>query len=212
MAGFWWNLVHRLKNTCQVQKTRKRGSAAIFQDGHRCQLENQSEAVSQCPGTIVCWHFVNRLFSQTCWAQARHTSRFFWLSGFPSVKSIAFKSGLNKQPNCQIKQQILIVKNDIVLERNVVWAWSSKKAKIFFIRWKKLPYSYNRWLGNHCFKAGILVNYWSFCTRGLLLKSYSWSRLRSPRRLQLPNRLACKHYIHCPLRFLDAFIKSRACT
>jgi hypothetical protein len=32
-----------------------------------------------------------------------------------------------------------------------------KKQK-FFIRWQKLPYSYNRWLGNHSLKATYYVN------------------------------------------------------
>jgi hypothetical protein len=33
----------------------------------------------------------------------------------------------------------------------------TKKQK-FFIRWQKLPYSYNRWLGNHSLKATYYVN------------------------------------------------------
>jgi hypothetical protein len=37
-------------------------------------------------------------------------------------------------------------------EREVI-----KKQK-FFIRWQKLPYSYNRWLGNHSLKATYYVN------------------------------------------------------
>jgi hypothetical protein len=53
--------------------------------------------------------------------------------------------------NCKKKKRYRF-KKAALYEREVI-----KKQKIF-IRWQKLPYSYNRWLGNHSLKATYYVN------------------------------------------------------
>jgi hypothetical protein len=59
----------------------------------------------------------------------------------------------NHRPILSVKgQQKLILLDDIVLKRQRCISAVIKKQKVF-IRWQKLPYTYNKWLGNRSLKA-----------------------------------------------------------
>jgi hypothetical protein len=67
-------------------------------------------------------------------------------SSSAAVASICHQETVNRKTiiNCKKRYRF---KKATLYEREVI-----KKQK-FFIRWQKLPYSYNRWLGNRSLKA-----------------------------------------------------------
>ena len=63
-----WNLVHRRKNTCWVQKLHNRALDAIFQDGRRRHLENRLPALERTFTARIWWKLIHRR-KITCWVQ-----------------------------------------------------------------------------------------------------------------------------------------------
>jgi hypothetical protein len=57
-------------------------------------------------------------------------------------------SKITKRKCAAKEQQTLNVKDDIVLKKATLYEREVIKKRKFFIRWQKLPYSYNKWLGN----------------------------------------------------------------
>jgi hypothetical protein len=102
--------------------------------------------------------------------------------------------------NCKKRYRF---KKATLYEREVI-----KKQKIF-IRWQKLPYSYNRWLGNHSLKATYHVNqllssFYTCIKTSLTLEAwntrmhYSFNFIRKFKQL------------HCPVPLFIAYIQSNA--
>jgi midasin (ATPase involved in ribosome maturation) len=116
---------------------------------------------------------------------------------------------------------LLNVKNDIVFKKATLYEREVIKKQTFFIRWQKLPYSYNRWLGNHSLKATYYVNQLlsSFYTRikiSMTLEawntrmhhSFNFIRKFKPR---LPNHLLYEYGSFCQrIKNFCFFITSRS--
>jgi hypothetical protein len=55
------------------------------------------------------------------------------------------------------KQQILNVKKRYRFRKKTLYEREVRKKQKNFLRWLDLPYSYNRWFGNHSFNAALTL-------------------------------------------------------
>jgi hypothetical protein len=84
------------------------------------------------------------------------------------TKTDMLSSKITKR-KCTAKAAKIICKKRCRFKKATLYEREVIKKQKFLIRWQKLPYSYNRWLGNHSLKATyyMLISYYHHPTRVL---------------------------------------------